>query len=113
MPRRLSGRRWLQTITLHKSKPHLCHHYAAGRVITGSRAVIGQLDSGPFLWQAIFATLFAITLILMLPALRLKPTVKARDDSRDKLTFATLLRSKAYRGNVLIYAACSASFSHG
>ena len=63
-----------------------------------------------FSWQAIFATLFAITLILMLPALRLKPTAKARDDSQDKLTFATLLRSKTYRGNVLIYAACSASF---
>ena len=55
-----------------------------------------------FSWQAIFATLFAITLILMLPALRLKPTAKARDDSQDKLTFATLLRSKTYRGNVLI-----------
>ncbi|MCZ0211885.1 hypothetical protein OZK63_41745, partial [Streptomyces sp. UMAF16] len=46
----------------------------------------------------------------MLPALRLKPTAKARDDSQDKLTFTTLLRSKTYRGNVLIYAACSASF---
>lgn len=63
-----------------------------------------------FSWQAIFATLFAITLILMLPALRLKPTANARDDSQDALTFATLLRSKTYRGNVLIYAACSASF---
>lgn len=63
-----------------------------------------------FSWQAIFATLFAITLILMIPALRLKPTAKARDDGQDKLTFATLLRSRTYRGNVLIYAACSASF---
>lgn len=63
-----------------------------------------------FSWQAIFATLFAITLMLMLPALRLKPTQKARDDSKEKLTFSTLLRTKSYRGNVLIYAACSASF---
>lgn len=46
----------------------------------------------------------------MLPALFLKPTTRARDDSNDKLTFTTLLRAKAYRGNVLIYAACSASF---
>ncbi|MBD4428019.1 Bcr/CflA family multidrug efflux transporter, partial [Xanthomonas citri pv. citri] len=61
-------------------------------------------------WQAIFATLFFITLLLMLPALFLKPTTRARDDSKDKLTFTTLLRAKAYRGNVLIYAACSASF---
>ncbi|HFK4476495.1 TPA: purine nucleoside transporter PunC [Citrobacter sedlakii] len=63
-----------------------------------------------FSWQAIFATLFAITLVLMLPALRLKPTQNARKDGKDKLTFATLLRTRAYRGNVLIYAACSASF---
>lgn len=62
-----------------------------------------------FSWQAIFATLFVITLLLMLPALRLKPSVKARTEGQDKLTFATLLRSKTYRGNVLIYAACSAS----
>ncbi len=51
-----------------------------------------------------------ITLLLMLPALRLKPSGKARTEGQDKLTFATLLRSKTYRGNVLIYAACSASF---
>ncbi|EAM7491866.1 Bcr/CflA family multidrug efflux MFS transporter [Salmonella enterica] len=63
-----------------------------------------------FSWQAIFATLFVITLLLMLPALRLKPSGKARTEGQDKLTFATLLRSKTYRGNVLIYAACSASF---
>lgn len=63
-----------------------------------------------FSWQAIFATLFAITLVLMLPALRLKPTQNDRKDGQDKLTFATLLRTRAYRGNVLIYAACSASF---
>lgn len=72
--------------------------------------LLGSWILSHFSWQAIFATLFVITLILMLPALRLKPTAKARDDSQDKLTFTTLLRSKAYRGNVLIYAACSASF---
>lgn len=66
-----------------------------------------------FSWQAIFATLFVITLLLMLPALRLKPSGKARTEGQDKLTFATLLRSKTYRGNVLIYAACSASFLRG
>lgn len=46
----------------------------------------------------------------MLPALRLRPAQKARSDSEHKLTFATLLRTRSYRGNVLIYAACSASF---
>ena len=57
-----------------------------------------------FSWQAIFATLFAITVVLILP------TTKARNNSQDGLTFTDLLRSKTYRGNVLIYAACSASF---
>lgn len=61
-------------------------------------------------WQAIFATLFAIALLLMVPALRLKPVHKPTGDVQKKLTFLTLLRSREYSGNVLIYAACSASF---
>jgi drug resistance transporter, Bcr/CflA subfamily len=63
-----------------------------------------------FDWQAIFATLFIITLVLMLPALRLKPANRTAAPAGDKLTFMKLLRSQDYRGNVLIYAACSASF---
>lgn len=63
-----------------------------------------------FSWQAIFATLFAITVVLILPIFWLKPTTKVRNNSQDGLTFTDLLRSKTYRGNVLIYAACSASF---
>ncbi|MGS9097675.1 purine nucleoside transporter PunC, partial [Salmonella enterica subsp. enterica serovar Infantis] len=63
-----------------------------------------------FSLQAIFDTLFFITLLLMLPSLRLKPSLISRTEGLDKLTFATLLRSKTYRVNVLIYAACSASF---
>ncbi|MBK0464997.1 purine nucleoside transporter PunC [Klebsiella aerogenes] len=61
-------------------------------------------------WQAIFATLFAITLLLMLPAFRLKAVVKPAGETQQKLTFMALLRSHEYSGNVLIYAACSASF---
>ncbi|OUE94140.1 inner membrane transporter YdhC [Klebsiella aerogenes] len=61
-------------------------------------------------WQAIFATLFAITLLLMLPAFRLKAVVKPAGETQQKLTFMALLRSGEYSGNVLIYAACSASF---
>ncbi|MFI2992116.1 Bcr/CflA family multidrug efflux MFS transporter [Klebsiella aerogenes] len=61
-------------------------------------------------WQAIFATLFAITLLLMLPAFRLKAVVKPTGETQQKLTFMALLRSREYSGNVLIYAACSASF---
>ncbi|HBR6961581.1 purine nucleoside transporter PunC [Klebsiella aerogenes] len=61
-------------------------------------------------WQAIFATLFTITLLLMLPAFRLKAVVKPAGETQQKLTFMALLRSREYSGNVLIYAACSASF---
>lgn len=63
-----------------------------------------------FAWQAIFAVLFAVTLLLMLPALRLKPANKPISRVQQKLTFFALLRSREYSGNVLIYAACSASF---
>ncbi|RHI00029.1 Bcr/CflA family multidrug efflux MFS transporter [Enterobacter cloacae] len=64
-----------------------------------------------FEWQAIFATLFAITLVLMLPAFALKPAHKKEAHADAKpITFLSLLSAKAYRGNVLIYAACSASF---
>lgn len=65
-----------------------------------------------FTWQVIFGVLFVITLILMLPMLRLPPpntTILRRADV-PSLRFSTLLRSKTYCGNVLIYAACSASF---
>ncbi|WP_054180785.1 purine nucleoside transporter PunC [Trabulsiella odontotermitis] len=61
-------------------------------------------------WQAIFAVLFAITLVLMIPALRLKPAPKPQQQRGKPLTFLTLLRSRIYCGNVLVYAACSACF---
>ena len=72
--------------------------------------LLGSWLLAHFDWQAIFATLFIITLLLMLPAFRLKPAHKKHTASEEKLTFMRLLRSKDYRGNVLIYAACSASF---
>lgn len=73
--------------------------------------LLGSWILAHFDWQAIFATLFAITLVLMLPAFFLKPAHKKETHPDAKpMTFASLLRSKAYRGNVLIYAACSASF---
>lgn len=72
--------------------------------------LLGSWILAHFSWQMIFMTLFVITLVLMLPALRLKPVVKKTTSIDVPLTFATLLRSRDYRGNVLIYAACSASF---
>lgn len=73
--------------------------------------LLGSLILAHFDWQAIFATLFAITLVLMLPAFALKPAHKKEAHADAKpITFTSLLSAKAYRGNVLIYAACSASF---
>ena len=73
--------------------------------------LLGSWTLVHFEWQAIFATLFAITLVLMLPAFALKPAHKKEAHADAKpITFTSLLSAKAYRGNVLIYAACSASF---
>lgn len=73
--------------------------------------LLGSWILAHFDWQAIFATLFAITLVLMIPAFTLKAAHK-KETSADTtpVTFTSLLSTKAYRGNVLIYAACSASF---
>lgn len=73
--------------------------------------LLGSWILAHFDWKAIFATLFAITLVLMLPAFALKPAHKKEAHADAKpITFTSLLSAKAYRGNVLIYAACSASF---
>lgn len=61
-------------------------------------------------WQTIFTVLFVITLLLMLPALRLKKPLKKIQPQTAPVTFGLLLRSRFYCGNVAIYAACSASF---
>lgn len=72
--------------------------------------LLGSWILSHFSWQAIFATLFVITVLLMLPALRLKPGSQKPASSSGALRFIDLLRDRTYGGNVLIYAACSASF---
>lgn len=73
--------------------------------------LLGSWILNHFDWQAIFVTLFAITLVLMIPTLRLKPRTQHHPQTEDnKVSFVSLLRSRVYSGNVLIYAACSASF---
>ena len=93
-----------------KSESYFRHYHAVSGTVSGACSLLGSWLLVHFSWQAIFATLFAITVVLILPIFWLKPTTKARNDSQDGLTFTDLLRSKIYRGNVLIYAACSASF---
>lgn len=73
--------------------------------------LLGSWLLNHFAWRSIFVVLFAVTLLLMLPALRLRPAVKSASGQKaDKISFGVLLRSSAWRGNVMIYAACSASF---
>jgi len=72
--------------------------------------LLGSWILAHFSWQAIFAVLFVITLVLMIPALSLKPATVKNEQPKERVTFLSLLRSRTYRGNVLIYAACSASF---
>jgi len=73
--------------------------------------LLGSWLLNHFEWQAIFAVLFSVTLVLMVPALFLKPQpAKPAPIGEEKVSFFSLLRSRTYSGNVLIYAACSASF---
>lgn len=64
-----------------------------------------------FAWQGIFVVLFAITVLLMIPAIRMPSSVKTvQKKTEQKVSFRALICSPVYMGNVLIYAACSASF---
>ncbi|NNA88827.1 transporter [Pseudomonas sp. ICMP 8385] len=63
-------------------------------------------------WQAIFAVLLGVSLLLLLPTLFLKPMPKrlAADGEKARLGYGQLFKSRVFIGNVLIFAACSASF---
>ncbi|WP_067703581.1 MULTISPECIES: purine nucleoside transporter PunC [unclassified Erwinia] len=64
-----------------------------------------------FGWRAIFIALMVITLLLLVCTLFLTATPRVMPKKGDKKTgFLTLLKSPVYSGNVLMYAACSASF---
>ncbi|MEZ3498800.1 purine nucleoside transporter PunC [Pantoea sp. KPR_PJ] len=72
--------------------------------------LLGAYLISHFHWRSIFLVLTLTGVVLMLVTLRLparRPTVK---EAADQPGFLTLMRSGIYRGNVLIYAACSASF---
>ncbi|EKM5066813.1 Bcr/CflA family multidrug efflux MFS transporter [Cronobacter turicensis] len=72
--------------------------------------LLGSWILNHFSWQAIFVVLFAITILLIIPALRLPSGAPQGNKGGEPLSFMMLLRSRVYSGNVLIYAACSASF---
>ncbi|MDW8848102.1 purine nucleoside transporter PunC [Erwinia sp. MMLR14_017] len=64
-----------------------------------------------FTWRAIFITLLLVAVALLICTLFLaSPRKEATQAGSEKMSFISLLKSPVYGGNVLIYAACSASF---
>lgn len=67
-----------------------------------------------FSWRAIFMVLLAVTLVLLIPTSLLKEKKKNPPDNhgqtKNTLSFWQLLKSPAFNGNVMIFAACSAGF---
>lgn len=63
-------------------------------------------------WQAIFAVLLGVSIALLVPTVLLKAAPKrlTANGQRARVNFAQLLKSTTFSGNVMIYAACSASF---
>src|SRR5690606_31162269 len=59
--------------------------------------LLGSWILSHFSWQAIFAVLFVITLVLMIPALSLKPATVKNEQPKERVTFLSLLRSRTYR----------------
>jgi Bcr/CflA subfamily drug resistance transporter len=74
--------------------------------------LLGALLLDHWGWQAIFAVLLGVSVALLLPTALLKATPKrlTANGERPRISFGQLLKSTAFSGNVLIYAACSASF---
>ena len=63
-----------------------------------------------FSWRSIFLALLLVTLPLLFATARLKKAPAATHETRPRAGFFQMLASRVYSGNVLIYAACSASF---
>ena len=73
--------------------------------------LLGAVVLGHLGWQAIFAVLLGLALLLIVPTLLLKelPRVASRA-VKARVTYWQLLSTATFSGNVMIFAACSASF---
>lgn len=72
--------------------------------------LLGAWVLNHFDWEAIFALLTAVAALLLIATFTLRENKPAQHKSADKAGFGTLLKSRVYSGNVMIYAACSAGF---
>ncbi|PIB49764.1 purine nucleoside transporter PunC [Pseudomonas sp. 2822-17] len=72
--------------------------------------LLGAMVLNHFGWQAIFGVLLGVSLLLLLPTLFLRNVPKLRTEAPSRLGYTQLLTSRVFTGNVMIFAACSASF---
>ena len=61
-------------------------------------------------WQAIFGVLLGVSLVLLVPTLFLRSVPKRLTQASARMGYGQLLKSRVFSGNVMIFAACSASF---
>ena len=73
--------------------------------------LLGAVVLGHLGWQAIFAVLLGLAVMLIVPTLLLKETPRSTPKTaQSAVSYWQLLRSASFSGNVMIFAACSASF---
>jgi len=73
--------------------------------------LLGAWVLNHFDWEAIFALLLTVGVMLLVFSFRIQESKKSSDNLKaDKIGFFKLLTSPVFSGNVLIYAACSAGF---
>lgn len=72
--------------------------------------LLGAWLMGHFHWRSIFLLLTLVTLVLLVGTLQLANPTRTQAARAPQPGWLTLLASKVYSGNVLIYSACSASF---
>lgn len=72
--------------------------------------LLGAWVLNHFDWEAIFALLTVVSILLLITTLTLRENKPTEHPKESKAGFGTLLTSRIYTGNVMIYAACSAGF---
>ncbi|KTC63562.1 transporter [Pseudomonas fluorescens ABAC62] len=72
--------------------------------------LLGAMVLNHFGWQAIFAVLLGVSLLLLVPTVLLRSVPKRQTQAPSRLGYGQLLTSRVFTGNVMIFAACSASF---
>lgn len=75
-----------------------------------SAPLLGAVVLNHLGWQAIFGVLLGVSLVLLVPTLFLRSVPKRLTQASARLGYGQLLKSRVFSGNVMIFAACSASF---